>query len=72
MSNSIPASLSVIIIGAGTGGLALAHGLKQAGIAVAVYERDQALHLKGPAGTASASVRLTGRALQGMRATGGL
>src|SRR2546421_11207617 len=31
----------VIIIGAGTGGLCLAHGLKQAGISVAVYERDR-------------------------------
>jgi 2-polyprenyl-6-methoxyphenol hydroxylase-like FAD-dependent oxidoreductase len=36
-----PAKLRVIIIGAGTGGLALAHGLKQAGIAVCVYERDR-------------------------------
>jgi 2-polyprenyl-6-methoxyphenol hydroxylase-like FAD-dependent oxidoreductase len=36
-----PANLRVIIIGAGTGGLALAHGLKQAGIAVCVYERDR-------------------------------
>jgi 2-polyprenyl-6-methoxyphenol hydroxylase-like FAD-dependent oxidoreductase len=35
------ANLRVIIIGAGTGGLALAHGLKQAGIAVCVYERDR-------------------------------
>lgn len=33
--------LRVIIIGAGTGGLCLAHGLHQAGIAVAVYERDR-------------------------------
>src|SRR3954454_12081366 len=31
----------VIIIGAGTGGLCLAHGLKRAGISVAVYERDR-------------------------------
>lgn len=31
----------VLIIGAGTGGLCLAHGLKQAGISVAVYERDR-------------------------------
>jgi 2-polyprenyl-6-methoxyphenol hydroxylase-like FAD-dependent oxidoreductase len=31
----------VIVIGAGTGGLALAHGLKRAGIAVTVYERDR-------------------------------
>ena len=33
--------LNVIIIGAGTGGLCLAHGLNQAGINVAVYERDR-------------------------------
>jgi 2-polyprenyl-6-methoxyphenol hydroxylase-like FAD-dependent oxidoreductase len=31
----------VIIIGAGTGGLCLAQGLKRAGISVAVYERDR-------------------------------
>jgi 2-polyprenyl-6-methoxyphenol hydroxylase-like FAD-dependent oxidoreductase len=31
----------VIIIGAGTGGLCLAHGLQRAGIDVAVYERDR-------------------------------
>jgi 2-polyprenyl-6-methoxyphenol hydroxylase-like FAD-dependent oxidoreductase len=42
MSNSLPSqNLSVIIIGAGTGGLCLAHGLKRAGISVAVYERDR-------------------------------
>jgi 2-polyprenyl-6-methoxyphenol hydroxylase-like FAD-dependent oxidoreductase len=34
-------SLHVIIIGAGTGGLCLAHGLKRAGISVAVYEHDR-------------------------------
>ncbi|MEA3093723.1 MAG: hypothetical protein QOJ04_5065 [Caballeronia sp.] len=33
--------MNVIIIGAGTGGLCLAHGLKQAGIDVAIYERDR-------------------------------
>ena len=33
--------LNVIIIGAGTGGLCLAHGLKRVGINVAVYERDR-------------------------------
>ncbi|GHO77826.1 oxidoreductase [Ktedonobacter sp. SOSP1-85] len=33
--------LHVLIIGAGTGGLCLAQGLKQAGISVAVYERDR-------------------------------
>jgi 2-polyprenyl-6-methoxyphenol hydroxylase-like FAD-dependent oxidoreductase len=31
----------VLIIGAGTGGMCLAHGLKRAGISVAVYERDR-------------------------------
>src|SRR5690348_14690973 len=33
--------LHVLIIGAGTGGLCLAQGLRQAGISVAVYERDR-------------------------------
>src|SRR5215468_6567275 len=33
--------LHVIVIGAGTGGMCLAHGLKRAGISVAVYERDR-------------------------------
>ncbi|KAK4529583.1 hypothetical protein CCYA_CCYA02G0440 [Cyanidiococcus yangmingshanensis] len=32
--------MRVLIIGAGTGGLALAHKLKQAGIGVSVFERD--------------------------------
>lgn len=35
------APLHVIVIGAGTGGLCLAHGLKRAGIGVTVYERDR-------------------------------
>jgi 2-polyprenyl-6-methoxyphenol hydroxylase-like FAD-dependent oxidoreductase len=34
--------LNVVIIGAGVGGLCLAQGLRQAGIPVRVYERDQA------------------------------
>lgn len=33
------APLHVLIIGAGTGGMCLAHGLRRAGISVAVYER---------------------------------
>jgi 2-polyprenyl-6-methoxyphenol hydroxylase-like FAD-dependent oxidoreductase len=33
--------MHVIIIGAGIGGLALAHGLQEAGIGVIVYERDR-------------------------------
>jgi 2-polyprenyl-6-methoxyphenol hydroxylase-like FAD-dependent oxidoreductase len=33
-------SIKVAIVGGGTGGLCLAHGLKRADIAVAVYERD--------------------------------
>lgn len=33
--------LPVLIIGAGTGGLTLAHGLKESGIPVEVYERDR-------------------------------
>lgn len=44
MSTSLPTQrhdLRVAIIGAGTGGLCLAHGLKRAGIDVAVYERDR-------------------------------
>lgn len=31
----------VLIIGAGTGGMALAHALKNNGVSVAVYERDR-------------------------------
>lgn len=33
--------LPVLVIGGGIGGLCLAHGLKQAGVSVAVYERDR-------------------------------
>jgi cation diffusion facilitator CzcD-associated flavoprotein CzcO len=38
----------VLVIGAGTGGLALAHGLVRAGIAVRVFEGD-ALRYRRPA-----------------------
>jgi 2-polyprenyl-6-methoxyphenol hydroxylase-like FAD-dependent oxidoreductase len=34
-------SMHVIVIGAGTGGMCLAHGLRRAGVSVAVYERDR-------------------------------
>ena len=34
--------MKVIVVGAGLGGLTLAHGLRQAGVEVAVYERDGA------------------------------
>src|SRR5262249_33298305 len=33
----------VLVIGGGIGGLCLAQGLKQAGVSVAVYERDRTL-----------------------------
>lgn len=33
--------MHVLIIGGGTGGMCLAHGLKQASVSVAVYERDR-------------------------------
>ena len=36
-------NLQFIVIGAGTGGLALAHGLRAAGMAVRVFERDHNL-----------------------------
>ena len=34
--------MRVIVVGAGLGGLTLAHGLRRAGIDVVVYERDEA------------------------------
>src|SRR5215472_5745560 len=37
------ANLQVMIIGAGTGGLALAHGLRAAGISVRAFERDRSV-----------------------------
>src|SRR5215472_9134043 len=36
-------NLQVMVIGAGTGGLALAHGLRASGIGVRVFERDHNL-----------------------------
>src|SRR5689334_11393840 len=33
--------MHVIVIGAGTGGMCLAHGLRRAGIRVSVFERDR-------------------------------
>src|SRR5215467_4455792 len=36
-------NLQVMVIGAGTGGLALAHGLRASGIAVRLFERDHNL-----------------------------
>ncbi|WP_279582617.1 NAD(P)-binding protein [Fodinicola feengrottensis] len=33
--------MRVIIIGAGTGGMCLAHGRRRAGVEVSVYERDR-------------------------------
>lgn len=43
---STQASLHVLIIGGGIGGLCLAQGLKHAGISVAVYERDPSVHFR--------------------------
>lgn len=44
--NLTKAPLHVLIIGGGVGGLCLAQGLKQSGISVAVYERDQTVHFR--------------------------
>ena len=41
MTGELSPGLHVLIIGAGTGGLALAHGLKSAGIRVSVFERHR-------------------------------
>jgi 2-polyprenyl-6-methoxyphenol hydroxylase-like FAD-dependent oxidoreductase len=41
--NTPSSSLHVVIIGGGIGGLCLAQGLRQAGMSVAVYERDRTL-----------------------------
>jgi 2-polyprenyl-6-methoxyphenol hydroxylase-like FAD-dependent oxidoreductase len=49
MSSSVSVPLRVMVIGAGTGGLALAHGLKQLGMNVTVYERDRTAR-DGPGG----------------------
>jgi 2-polyprenyl-6-methoxyphenol hydroxylase-like FAD-dependent oxidoreductase len=40
MSTQPASPFHVVVVGAGTGGLCLAHGLKRSGISVAVYERD--------------------------------
>lgn len=55
--------MRVIVIGAGLGGLTLAHGLRRAGIDVAVYERD------GAAGRPQGvSLHCDGRAMSALRA----
>jgi len=41
IGNAIRASLHVVIIGGGIGGLTLAQGLKKSGVSAAVYERDR-------------------------------
>lgn len=44
-----PAAPNVLVIGGGTGGLCLAHGLRRAGVPVTVYERDRS-RVEGPHG----------------------
>jgi 2-polyprenyl-6-methoxyphenol hydroxylase-like FAD-dependent oxidoreductase len=71
--------LNVIIIGAGVGGLCLAQGLRQAGVPVRVYERDQApdARLQGyrlniePMGSRALADCLPGRLWQLLVATAG-
>ncbi|MBE1495988.1 2-polyprenyl-6-methoxyphenol hydroxylase-like FAD-dependent oxidoreductase [Amycolatopsis lexingtonensis] len=55
--------MRVVVVGAGLGGLTLAHGLRRAGIDVAVYERDGALGR--PQGI---SLHLDDRGASGLRA----
>ncbi|QWF83567.1 FAD-dependent oxidoreductase [Amycolatopsis sp. CA-230715] len=55
--------MRVAVIGAGLGGLALAQGLKRAGIDVRVYERDAALASR----MQGYRLHLDGRAMQGLR-----
>ncbi|ALG14965.1 FAD-dependent oxidoreductase [Kibdelosporangium phytohabitans] len=55
--------MRVMVIGAGLGGLTLAHGLRRAGVDVVVYERDQATGR--PQGV---SLHFDDRALTAMRA----
>ncbi|MFD0888544.1 FAD-dependent oxidoreductase, partial [Streptosporangium algeriense] len=54
--------MRVIVVGAGLGGLTLAHGLRRAGIDVVVYERD------GPQGRPQGvSLHLDGRGTTALR-----
>jgi 2-polyprenyl-6-methoxyphenol hydroxylase-like FAD-dependent oxidoreductase len=71
--------MRVVIIGAGIGGLCLAHGLRRAGVEVAVYERNQAagsrwegyrIHLN-PAGSRSLRACLPDRLWDAFVATAG-
>ena len=71
--------LRVIVAGGGIGGLALAHGLRRAGVAVEVYERDPGpqsrptgyrLHVN-PAGSRALHALLPPRSWQAFVATAG-